>query len=517
VAVVQGTMRGCCGTILGALAALAIARPAGADLPDARIEADAPFARLGLGAASAGDVNGDGYEDAVAGAPFSDGAGSSRGAAYVFLGGPGGLASGAAAGAATVLTCDQDEARFGMSVAGAGDVNGDGYDDLLVGAPGYDAGQAEEGVFYLYLGGAGGIPSGGPEVAAARLEADWPNARLGTSVASAGDVNGDGYDDVVSGARLYQSEGAQTNEGEALVFLGGPGGIMSGGAATAHAQVQANQGDSYLGDAVGGGDVNGDGYGDVVIGSPRYDAPDVREGAVFVFHGGPSGIASGGPEQADAQLEAEQTDAQLGTSVATSDVNGDGYDDVVTGAPRWSGGQDKEGAVFVFLGGPAGVDGTADARIEGDQVDSVPIGTPNGVQFGAAVAGGDENGDGFGDVLAGAPWYDAGELDEGAAFVFRGSPGGIAIGSAGDADRRLETDRRGGALTGGLALADLAGDGAADVLAGDSFFGAPVPDQQAEGALLVFRSAPEPDAGALALGAASALCGLSRSVRARAS
>src|SRR5438128_1531966 len=94
---------------------------------------------------------------------------------------------------------NQENAYFGCSVASAGDVNGDGYDDVLVGATGYDDGSVEEGRAYLYLGSAKGLET----TAAWTAESDQDNATFGISVSSAGDVNGDGYDDVVVGADFY--------------------------------------------------------------------------------------------------------------------------------------------------------------------------------------------------------------------------------------------------------------------------------------------------------------------------
>jgi hypothetical protein len=105
-----------------------------------RIEGDQSFARLGISVASAGDVNGDGYGDVIVGAWFHDYGESNEGAAFLFVGGPLGIDATSLADAAKRLESNQVNARFGSTVAGAGDVNHDGYDDVLVGAGGYDDG-----------------------------------------------------------------------------------------------------------------------------------------------------------------------------------------------------------------------------------------------------------------------------------------------------------------------------------------------------------------------------------------
>ncbi len=116
---------------------------------------------------------------------------------------------------------DQDFAYFGASAETAGDVNGDGYSDVIVGASPTDNGETNEGVALAFLGSAGGIMGSNPVSAHVLLESDQANAYLGTSVGTAGDVNGDGYSDVIVGAREYDN--GQTDEGVVLVFLYGRG------------------------------------------------------------------------------------------------------------------------------------------------------------------------------------------------------------------------------------------------------------------------------------------------------
>src|SRR5947199_196981 len=108
---------------------------------------------------------------------------------------------------------NQEAAHFGVSVAGAGDVNGDGYGDLIVGAHYYDNGQADEGRAFAYYGSPAGL-STTPNWTA---ESDQVAAFFGVSVAGAGDVNADGYDDVIVGAPTYDN--GQRDEGRAFVYF----------------------------------------------------------------------------------------------------------------------------------------------------------------------------------------------------------------------------------------------------------------------------------------------------------
>jgi hypothetical protein len=446
----------------------------------AQLESDQAGADMGWSAAGAGDVNGDGYADVIVGAYFYDAGQADEGAAFVFLGSAAGIADGRPTTAAAQLEPDQIGAQMGYSVGGAGDVDGDGYADVIVGANSYDAGQADEGAAFVFLGGAAGIADGSPATAATTLDTDQEIAALGDSVASAGDVNGDGYADVIVGAPNYDA--GQLDEGAAFVFLGSAGGIADGSTATAAAELESNQVQAYFGYSVAGaGDVNGDGYADVIVGARWYDAPELTEGAAFVFLGGAAGIGDGSPATAASQLESDQLGAELGRSVAgAGDVNGDGYADVIVGAPWYDAGQTNEGAAFVFLGSAAGIaDGdpaTAAAQIESEQ---------GGGWLGASVAGaGDVNGDGHADVIVGAPYYDAGEAEEGGAFVFLGSAAGIADGSPATAAAQLESNSHEGYLGWSVASAgDVNGDGYADVIVG-----APTYDsgQADEGAAFIF-------------------------------
>src|SRR5262249_10539970 len=158
--------------------------------------------------------------------------------------------------AAAQLESNQASSLFGLSVAGAGDVNGDGYDDVIVGAYFYDAGLIHEGAVFVFSGSASGIASGNPSTAAAQLHSNQASSLVGFTVARAGDVNGDGYADVIVGAPLYDA--GETDEGAAFVFLGSAAGIASGNPSTASTQLESNQAYAEFGFSVAGaGDVNG--------------------------------------------------------------------------------------------------------------------------------------------------------------------------------------------------------------------------------------------------------------------
>ena len=230
-------------------------------------------AQYSRSAATAGDVNGDGYSDVLVGAFFHDagaGSGADRGRAYLYLGSAGGLAT----SPAWTVSGDENSAHYGWSVATAGDVNGDGYADVIVGAYSHDGGggaAANRGRAYLYLGSASGLATS----PAWTTSGDDNNGSYGYSVATAGDVNGDGYSDVVVGAYTHDA-GAGADRGRAYLYLGSAGGLATSSAWT----VSGDENNALVGASVAtAGDVNADGYADVIVRClrPRCGSRDRRE------------------------------------------------------------------------------------------------------------------------------------------------------------------------------------------------------------------------------------------------
>jgi len=342
---------------------------------------------FGYAVSSAGDVNGDGFADVVVGArDLNGGAGS----AFVYFGSSAGIS---ASPNVTIPGPGTSNAAFGGAAASAGDVNRDGYADIIVGA--YGAG-GNAGAAYLYLGGPNGTST---TPVAPAISGPAANSYLGLSVASAGDVNGDGYGDVIIGAT-----GVSAN-GSAYIYLGGPGGLV-----TTSPTVIAGPASNFGYSVWGADDVNGDGYGDVVVGAMEANS---AAGAAYVYLGGSGGV---GTTAMPALLGPGGANGFFGCAVSgAGDVNGDGYADLVVGAFEVTTG---DGAAYVYFGGGSGL-----------SITPTPITNPNPVAggggfFGFAVAGpGDINGDGYADVAIGADENGGGI---GSAYIFNGKLGGVS-------------------------------------------------------------------------------------------
>ncbi len=337
--------------------------------------------RLGESVACAGDVDGDGWNDLVAGAPNHDTNGSNAGMARVWSGRTGSV----------LFTWHGDAAGdwFGLSVDGAGDVNGDGRMDVIVGAPyGKGTNTANVGEARIFSGLDGSVLR--------TFNSPQGVSVLGMSVSGAGDVDRDGFADVLVGAP--QSTYSLNDQGRVWVFSGRTGAALR--------FFQGSTAGENFGFCVDGGrDVNNDGWPDFVIGSPFADYQGANSGSVFV-HSGLDG----------AQLfhfRGTAASDDMGRSCAhAGDVDGDGWGDVIGGARLKDQGLGNCGMARVW----SGRTGAVLHSVYGASVDEM---------LGHAVAGGaDVNGDGLDDFVVGWPTFDSGatSIDVGRARAYSAAP-----------------------------------------------------------------------------------------------
>jgi hypothetical protein len=428
------------------------------------IQGDASGDWAGYGAASAGDVNGDGFDDLVIGAPHGSDGDFRAGEAYIVFGKADGFSTVDLSNLGSqgfIIQGDAASDYAGWSVASAGDVNGDGFDDLIVGATHGDDGGYGAGEAYVIFGKAGGfgtVDGTGRAVidlttlAVADgfiIQGDAAGDRAGISVGSAGDVNGDGFDDLIVGANAGDDGGYDA--GEAYIVFGkaescgtvdGSGRAVIDLTTLAPADGFIVQGDAEADNtglsAASAGDVNGDGFDDVIVGSTTNEAY-----VIFGRAGGFGTVDGTGRAVIDLTtlavadgfiIQGDDPNDDAGFSVASAgDVNGDGLDDLIVGAPGGDDGGDYAGEAYVVFGkaggfatlestGRAVIDLTMLAPADGFIIQGDKIGDEAGHSVASA---GDVNGDGFDDLIVGAPFIDYAGSYAGKAYVVFGKAEGF--------------------------------------------------------------------------------------------
>ncbi len=408
----DGVVNDCDGSAEDAWLACGHSGPVDLSAADGQFTGVAVNDYFGTSVAHAGDFDGDGVDDVIIGARAAEstlGTSGEPGAAFVFFGG-GSLGKLPSSSADVTLEGEADHDNAGYVVGSAGDVDGDGFDDVLVGSP--DAAQgglSASGSLYLFGGGVTGVHSLSGSLAEWVGENGSDNA--GYSTAGLGDFDGDGLADLAVGAKGY----SPTEPGAVYVVSSADRGVNS--LSLASLRMLGENDYDYVGESVGAaGDFDGDGLADLVAASIQHDE---QTGIVYVVFGGAKGEL--GLAAADVTLTGDVAGDQCGKSVhGVGDYTGDGVDDLLVGAYYGTGDTAQSGVTYLVPGGTVGtaVIGTVSyATFEG-----IEEGDLSGV---SAVSPGDVDGDGQPDLLIGAHVEDDGGASAGAAYLMLGRQSGV--------------------------------------------------------------------------------------------
>ncbi len=401
----------------------------------------------GYAVSGAGDVNADGYDDVLVGVYADDAVGYASGAACLVLGSA--LPLSASLSTAVQYTGEREGDTAGIAVSSAGDVGADGYVDLLVGASSNGDVGVAAGAAYVVFGSA--FPASNSLSSAVEFYGESAYHVAGAAVSGAADVNGDGYDDLLIGA--YNNGDAVTGAGATYVVLGSA--ALTSVSLSSAIQYSGEATANYSGSAVSaGGDADGDGYADVLVGAYGNADAGVNAGAAYLVLGGVT------PTSENLGAAVQYTGSaydRAGSAVAgAGDVNGDGYDDALIGA--YASGTDR-GAAYLVLGSATPVSSSLATAVEysGENADD---------WAGFSVAGpGDVDDDGHDDLLIGALHNSDVGTYGGAAYVVLGSstPASGTLATALQYSAEYAVDLAGQAVAGG---GDVNGDGIADRLVG---------------------------------------------------
>jgi len=358
-----------------------------ASAADIKIIGESASDSFGGNMSGVGDVNDDGIEDVVISASNEDAGGSAAGAAYVFFGSTNIPAVIDASEADVKIIGEGATDSLGYDVSGAGDVNRDGMNDFIVGAPFNDGGGNYSGAAYIIYGRREFPQLIDASVTDVKLVGEDANDYIGHAVHAAGDMNKDGFADVIVSAHRDDAGGAQS--GSAYIFFGSETLPASIDASIANVKIIGEDANDYFGGSVsGGGDVNGDGFSDVIVAASQEDAGGSAAGAAYVFYGSNAMSTSIDASVADIKIIGEDASDGFGIfsgdGVAMeADFNADGLSDILVGAENEDAGGSRAGAAYIIYGSAdlaSSIDASAaNVKFIGEDVDDF---------FGNAVSGG---------------------------------------------------------------------------------------------------------------------------------
>jgi hypothetical protein len=471
----------------------AVARPV-SSLPALAAATSGPYDQLTLSPTDSGSpaVAGAGYGSSVVAADFNK-----DGKIDIAVGSPAdktGAAGDVASGSVTVFTntangpsigrrllqaengaADEAGDQFGYSLA-AGDFNKDTYPDLAIGTPGELVGTIKSGAIQIFNGSATGLVKGRGFNQANLGLVDQAGDEFSKSLA-AGDFNGDGVTDLAAGAPGKVIAGSRS--GQVIVLKGAATkGLGTGWVVDQKAAGGANEAADLFGASVAAGNVfgakTGTVYSDLIVGAPgESPGTDAQSGGIYVIPGAAAGpVAAGFGVTQNGNGGVNEAGDRFGAALTTGDFNKDGWLDIVVGVPGEAPGADPQSGTATIL--PGGQTALGKAYSVSESASGADNQT--GDIFGSAMVTGDINGDGYADLLVGAPGR-AGN----AGAVYRYTGGAVTtarpnslvpIAPVRQADV-FGTDEAGDRFGAALALGDLSGDGKADAIIGSPGEGAP--------------------------------------------